>query len=233
MKYHKVEMAIDVLIHHAVDGKILSNEAFRVTKEAGIGSRTVERAKREAKIKSARGEANERIWIIPNDIKDIRIVKTPSLTPHNPSPDLPIEYINSQEQTDFGEVEVLESNLQNESQGVDISQMKRIFLICAATKFSGKFDAFAVRVPRTLEENMQSGDAFVFCNSIRTQVSVLQWQGDGFAQYFKRSDYGPFPWPVKRRVSAVEITAEDLKMLLEYPRLMLRLSGVITPQNLL
>jgi len=222
-------MAIDVLIHHAVDGKIPSNEAFRVTKEAGISRRTVERAKREANIKSARGEANERIWIIPNDIK----IETPQPTsPRNPSSDLPVEYIN-QEQSEFVKVEILEPSVQNESRDIDISNLKRIFLICVASKFNGKFDAFAVRVPRVLEENMQLGDAFVFCNSIKTQVSVLQWQGDGFAQYFKRSDCGQFPWPAKKRVSAIEVTVEDLKMLLEYPRLMLRLSGVVTPKKIL
>jgi len=69
------------------------------------------------------------------------------------------------------------------------------------------------------------GDTFVFCSASRTQISILQWQGDGFAQYFKRSDYGGFPWPAKKTTCAIEISSEDLKLLLEHPKLLLRLSG--------
>jgi hypothetical protein len=226
MKYCKIKMAIDLLVHHSVDGVILSNDAYRITKEAGIGSRTVERAKKESNIKSGRNSANERVWIIP---KDIKIIKKLPLDLRDLRPNLPIVYLNSQEQKESVMFETLESYSREETQRLDISSMKRIFIICGASKFSGKFDAFAVRVPRTLEANMTIGDAFVFCNLMRTQITVLQWQGDGFAQYFKRSDYEKFPWLMKRNVGAVEITSEDLKMLLEHPRLMLRLSGACTP----
>lgn len=221
-------MAINLLIHHAVDGNILSKEAYRVTKEAGISARTLERAKKEANIKSGRGAGNERIWIIPNDIK---ATKTPDISPRNSRPDLPIVYITPRDQMESAAERI--AYLSKETQELDISTLKRIFLICAASKFSGKFDAFAVRVPRVLEENVMIGDTFVFCNSIKTQISVLQWQGDGFAQYFKRSDYERFPWPENKDVGAVEITQDDLKMLLEYPRLMFRLSGAKVPENLL
>jgi hypothetical protein len=230
MKYYKINIVVDLLIHHAVDGKILSNEAYRVAKEAGISVRTVERAKREASIKSGRGTANERIWIIPSDIK---ITRTPTMIPRSPRPDLPIAYMNQGEQTGSTAEVLSQTHSSKEVQELDVSNLKRIFLVCTASKFSGKFDAFAVRVPRALEENILIGDAFVFCNSIKTQISVLQWQGDGFAQYFKRSDYGRFPWPTRKDVGAIEITQIDLKMLLEYPRLMLRLSGVYTPHKIM
>jgi len=230
MKYYKINMAIDLLIHNAVDGKILSNDAYRITKEAGVSARTVERAKREANIKSGRGSANERIWIIPDDVK---IIKSPALILKEPRQNLPIVYINPQEQVESAAPETRESCISEKNQEFDISKLKRIFIICTALSFAGKFDAFAVRIPRALEENILIGDVFVFCNSIKTQISVLQWQGDGYAQYFKRSEYVRFPWPSRKEAGAVEITPDDLKMLLEYPRLMLRLSGVPTPRKVM
>jgi len=140
-------------------------------------------------------------------------------------PNLPILYINSQEQAD----EAPQSHLAESNQQFDVSKLRRIFLICGAS-FRGKFDAFSVRVPQELEANMMLGDAFVFCNCSKNQISVLQRQHDGFAQYFKRSDYGEFPWPNKKGIGAIEITPEDFKMLMEYPRLKLRLSGNSAPK---
>jgi len=102
--------------------------------------------------------------------------------------------------------------------------LRRIFLVCGATVFRGKYDHFSSLVPQALEMNMMNGDVFVFCNRHRTQISLLQWQGDGFALYFKRTEYIRFPWPLKRNAEVIEIAREDLKMLLEYPRLMLRLT---------
>jgi len=69
----------------------------------------------------------------------------------------------------------------------------------------------------------------VFCDWSRTQICVLQWQGNGYAQYFKRSDYGQFPWQFKRVAQAIEVTSKELEVLLEYPKLMLRLSGNLQP----
>jgi hypothetical protein len=87
-------MAVDLLVHHAVDGKILSNKAYKIAKESGISRRTVEQAKREFNIKSGRGADNERIWIIPNNVE---IIKESYLASRLPRLDLPIVYINPQE----------------------------------------------------------------------------------------------------------------------------------------
>jgi len=111
----------------------------------------------------------------------------------------------------------------------DDLSLNRIFVICGESNFQGKYDHFSGRVPQTAGLNLMNGDAFVFCNKAKSQVSILQWQGDGFALYFKRAEYGRFLWATGMPSQVIEITLEDLKMLLEYPRLMLRLSGVPTP----
>ena len=36
------------------------------------------------------------------------------------------------------------------------------------------------------EHNVLGGDIFIFINKRRNQVKLLQWEGDGFALYYKR-----------------------------------------------
>ena len=110
------------------------------------------------------------------------------------------------------------------------SVIGRIFLICGTVRFGGKYDHFASQVPQMLEYNLQSGDVFVFCNYSRHQLSVLQWQGDGFVLMFRRTEEERYPWPRLSKAKAVEITRPDLEMLVEYPRFMRRLRGLPTPE---
>jgi|GEM_PF-5777720 len=112
-------------------------------------------------------------------------------------------------------------------------EMHRIFLILGISKFTGKFDSFAAKIPQTLTTNILDGDVFVFCNKSRYQLSVLQWQGDGFTMMFRRTESERYPWPFSPQPKAVEITREDLEMLLEYPRFTRRLRGLATPELLL
>jgi len=103
---------------------------------------------------------------------------------------------------------------------------KRVFLLTGASKFRGKFDYFMSLIPYTDEWRLMNGDVFVYCNQQRTQISALQWQGDGFALFFKRTGYGRYPWPTVVERKLIEITPMDLQMLLETPRFMQRVHGL-------
>ena len=110
------------------------------------------------------------------------------------------------------------------------SEIRRIFLMCGTTKFQGKIDHFANQIPRALDICLISGDVFVFCSRQLRQISVLQWQGDGFALMFRRTEHERYPWPKNESMKVIEITRMDLDMMLEYPRFMQRLSGNKIPQ---
>ena len=219
MRGQKIHTAIEFLKKHVTGREILSTEVYKLAKEAGISRRTLERAKSELGVCSTH-QADRWFWVMA---EHINTNENTSIDSHS---DLPVMYARPKEQKEPAVEETHESHFSEGIQQLDLSELKRVFLICGSSKFQGKFDSFALRVPQALETNIMIGDAFVFCNRTRIQVSVLQWQGDGFAQYFKRSDYGQFPWSPKKDTLAVEITPEDLKMVLEYPRLMLRLSGI-------
>jgi len=103
---------------------------------------------------------------------------------------------------------------------------KRVYILAGPCNFQGKYDHFAGMIPSMAEERILEGDVFAFCNAQRTQLSVLQWQGDGFALYFKRTEFERYPWPYTRTVKLIEISPGDLRLLLEIPRLIQRLNGI-------
>jgi transposase len=222
VKGKKLNSAIRVLIECLAEGEKLSNEMFRIAEECGISGRTLERAKRIIGVESKRGKNNERIWVM----SDTARVKYPP--DQKAPPELPIIDRTSLAGSDITEEGGISDYIE-EKKRLNVSKLRRIFLICKPSAFQGKYDSFAGRIPRALKNGIMKGDAFVFCDRAKLQISILQWQGDGYALFFKRAEYGGYEWPVNKEVTAIEITSDDLKILLEYPRLMLRLSGVSTP----
>ena len=219
MNGKRLNEAINFLFNIVAEEEILFKDIHKLASESDISLPTLKRAKIIANVKSKRS-GKEWAWYMDanswsysemqSDLLDTRII-----------PDNPAEIVEPEN-----------IHLPQKAKQLDWSKLTRIHLICGASNFQGKFDSFAGRIPRILENDLMDGDAFAFCNCTKTQVCVLQWQGDGFAQYFKRSDYGQFPWPPKRDVQAVEITLKDLKTLIEYPRFVMRLLGMPTPRSL-
>lgn len=100
---------------------------------------------------------------------------------------------------------------------------KRIYMLTGLYSFGGKMDHFASLIPLEYQSRLMEGDVFVYCNMQRTQLSILQWQGDGFALYFKRQEYERYTWPSMREQKLIEITTRELWMLMEGPRVLKRL----------
>lgn len=226
MRGDKLNTAIEFLITHVTSNGILSRDIYSLSKKSGISMRTLERAKSVTGVESKRGVGNKRLWVLADD------VRANLLASMNRSKSLPVVYIETEKYEEPIVTELYTTDLSN-AKPLDLSELKRIFLVCETTVFQGRYDYFAGHVPHILEEDIMIGCAFVFCSRSKSQISILQWQGDGYALFFKRSEYGRFPWPINTGVQAIEITLEDLKMLMEYPRLMLRLSGRPTPSAII
>lgn len=61
------------------------------------------------------------------------------------------------------------------------------------------------------------GALFVFCNRDRDRVKILEWDGDGFWLYFKRLERGRFRWPDVNGGSTMNLSGEELRLLLGSP----------------
>ncbi|GHU91043.1 hypothetical protein FACS1894202_11830 [Clostridia bacterium] len=105
-----------------------------------------------------------------------------------------------------------------------LAGLNRIWLICGATSFGGKIDRFLGQIPAEVIENIMNDDAFVFCSPTRDKISVLRWQGDGFCLLYKKLANGRYIWP-HARGKVVEVTADDLQRILDYPRFVARING--------
>jgi len=57
------------------------------------------------------------------------------------------------------------------------------------------FDSLSGIVTGDMKFNPLSTDLYIFINRRRTQLKLLQWEGDGFALYYKRLEKGTFELP--------------------------------------
>ena len=228
MRGEKYNAAIALIAKHVTESGIRSNDIYVLAKYAGISGRTLERAKHMVgEIKTIRDAQNKSRWVLEKHDRENLLVSMSECL------DLPIKYIEPGEQTESSENGIAQpiastlyrSECNQSGEPLDLSELKRIFLIPQKIVFRGKYDYFAGYVPSVVEANAAYGDAFIFCNRSKSEIALLQWQGDGYALFFKRSEYCRFPWPTNIGVAAIEIMLGDLQMLIEYPKMMMRLSG--------
>lgn len=64
---------------------------------------------------------------------------------------------------------------------------------------------------------------FVFCNRNRDRVKILEWDVDGFWLYFKRLEKGRFRWPQVGDEPTMELSGEELSVLLGGVRVELKI----------
>ncbi|GHU83787.1 transposase [Clostridia bacterium] len=67
------------------------------------------------------------------------------------------------------------------------------------------------------------GALFVFCNRSRDRLKILEWDGDGFWLYFKRLEKGRFRWPAEGTEQTMNLSGEELNILLGGARVELKL----------
>lgn len=89
----------------------------------------------------------------------------------------------------------------------------RVYLAVGATDMRKGFDGLAGLVKSQLESDPTSGHLFVFCNSGRTRLKLIYFDGSGYWLCAKRLERGRFEWPQdvgeekKIALSATELAA--------------------------
>ena len=75
------------------------------------------------------------------------------------------------------------------------------------------FDGLVGAVEEYIQQEPESGHAFVFFGRSRKMVKILQWQGDGFTIWMKRLESGAFHLP-KSAEGRIELSSRELAALL-------------------
>lgn len=78
------------------------------------------------------------------------------------------------------------------------------------------FDSLCGIVREEFKMNPLCGDVFIFLSRTRTRIKFLQWQGDGYAIYFKRLEKGTFEVPADfHSLSTAQISSQQLLLIME------------------
>ncbi len=97
-----------------------------------------------------------------------------------------------------------------------LSKTHRYFLHRHSTDMRNGFDGLSGIVRNKFLQNPISGDVFIFINHRRTHIKLLQWQGDGFAIFYKRLEKGTYEFPMaKEDLTHLEISSQQIILMLE------------------
>lgn len=99
---------------------------------------------------------------------------------------------------------------------LSISKGYRYYLYGRGCDMRKGFDGLCGLVVNEFKYDPLSGDIFIFFNKPRSHVKLLQWQGDGFAMYYKRLERGTYEIPsIDRTKMSLELTSQQLMLILE------------------
>ena len=97
-----------------------------------------------------------------------------------------------------------------------LSSAQRYFIYAGKTDMRKGFDSLCGIVRDEFKMNPLSGDVFVFLSRTRNRIKFLQWQGDGFALYFKRLEKGTFEMPSDfGALSTAQVSSSQLGLIME------------------
>ncbi len=94
------------------------------------------------------------------------------------------------------------------------STASNYFFYLGNTDMRKGFDSLSGMVTQLMQFNPMSADVYIFLNRRHTQMKLLQWEGDGFAVYYKRLENGTYELPsAAGDVCFVNITSGQLQMI--------------------
>lgn len=98
---------------------------------------------------------------------------------------------------------------------LSLSAAQRYFFYSGLTDMRKGFDSLCGLVREHFKMNPMSGDVFIFLSRTRNKIKLLQWQGDGFAIYYKRLEKGAFEMPLIEQGHTALISSQQLMLIIE------------------
>ena len=100
---------------------------------------------------------------------------------------------------------------------------KKVYLACGPTDMRKSINGLVAIVEGRFKLDPFEAALFAFCNRKRDRVKILEWDGDGFWLYFKRLEKGHFRWPAPGEEATMNLTGEELSILLGGAKVELKL----------
>lgn len=104
---------------------------------------------------------------------------------------------------------------------------KQIYIACGVTDMRNNIDGLAAIVQNSFKLTPAADAIFIFCNSNRDRIKILEWDGDGFWLHYKRLERGRFPWPQESGdEKTMVLSHRELEYLLGGEKLKLRFARI-------
>ena len=89
-----------------------------------------------------------------------------------------------------------------------------VYLFLGTTDMRNSINGLSFIISELLEEDLYSGNLFVFCNKSRKIIKVLYWDRNGFCIWYKKLDKDHFAWPIDKS-DVKQISNRELSWLLD------------------
>jgi len=96
---------------------------------------------------------------------------------------------------------------------IDVTKA-RILIRPGKTDLRKAANGLAILVEQEMNEEVFSGDVYLFCNENRKLLKALWWDRNGFWLSQKRLEQDKFPWPDTTE-AVKELSADQLALLLQ------------------
>lgn len=98
---------------------------------------------------------------------------------------------------------------------LNINSAQRYFIYSGLTDMRKGFDSLCGLVREEFKMDPLSGDVFIFLSRTKNKIKLLQFQGDGFAVYYKRLEKGTFEIPEFHASSTKLLSSQQLVLIME------------------
>jgi len=93
-------------------------------------------------------------------------------------------------------------------------QHMKVFVALKPIDMRKQLNGLILEVTETLDENIQEGHLYIFCNGKKDRIKAIFWHRDGFVLIYKRLEKHKFCFPKLTDNTCMEINATQLKWLL-------------------
>lgn len=91
----------------------------------------------------------------------------------------------------------------------------KIFIHRSPVDMRKSINGLSIIVDQNMGKDLQGKNLFIFCNKRRTHLKMLYFDKSGFALWLKRLETSKFPWSKDLDKSVIEMSADDLELLLD------------------
>lgn len=96
-----------------------------------------------------------------------------------------------------------------------IREFKELYIHRGPVDMRKSINGLAAIVEAEMKLDLKSSSLFIFCNERRTRMKILYFDRSGFALWLKRLEESRFPWPKSADQETIQISTDDMALLLE------------------